>query len=240
MTRYWYCSTMITRRVKNLVKDGLPNVFSCDEAVTSYCIICVFALLINKVSLQDVNVAEGVTGGSVVLPCATNQTEHKLSGLFVQWRHNDSLNVCDIIEGTCSLQHQDFTYKNRAETFPTEYKKGNFSIKLNNLTQTDAGGYWCYILHLDDQVILITQLTIKVHTDEQTKEENGNQARERLLWIIFAVLGVFMLCLVLCIIWKKRCEEPSRPVVTPVVKYMPCQNNTKVHENGNVSKSAQE
>nr|XP_055074614.1 CD276 antigen homolog [Misgurnus anguillicaudatus] len=124
-----------------------------------YSIICVFALLINKVSLQDVNVVEGVTGGSVVLPCATSETEHKLSEFTVHWRHNGSLPVCAIIEGKISLQAQDFNYKNRTETFPTEYEKGNFSIKLNNLACTDAGNYQCFILHSSEEVI--TQLIIK-------------------------------------------------------------------------------
>lgn len=213
---------------------------------TSYSIICVFALLSNKVSVQDGNVVavSGVTGGSVVLPCATSQTEHKLSDITVQWRKDDSLLVCAIIEGTFSLQHQHLNYKNRTESFPTEYKKGNFSIKLNNLTQTDAGGYWCYITHLEEQVTLITQLTIKEATGhtcgEKPPEENENQARETHLWkILIPVFCVFMLCLVLCIIWKKRCKDPFRQDWSPV-RYIACRKKTEVHGNGNESRYALE
>ncbi|XP_073721781.1 V-set domain-containing T-cell activation inhibitor 1-like [Misgurnus anguillicaudatus] len=181
-----------------------------------YCIICVFALLINKVSLQDGNVVEGVTGGSVVLPCATNYIEHKLSEFTVQWRHNGSLNVCAIIKGKFSPQAQDFTYKNRTETFPTEYKKGNFSIKLNNLACTDAGNYLCYIIPSYEQVI--TQLIIKestVHMGKQPTEENGNQGT-----IVLIVFCVLILCLVLCI-----------PLI---LKKMRKNDDSKRHVNGNI------
>ncbi|XP_073721761.1 uncharacterized protein [Misgurnus anguillicaudatus] len=185
-------------------------------------IICVFGPL--KVSLQDVNVAVGVTGGSVILPCVTSEIEHKLSDINVRWRHNGSLIVFDILHGNGSVENQNSGYKNRAESFPTEYKKGNFSLKLNNLTHTDGGNYLCYILHSSEEVI--TQLTINesaVHMEEQPTEGNENQARETHSRIIFTVLGVFMLCLVLCItfyiIWKKR--SPDRNMS---FKYFRCKD----------------
>ncbi|XP_073721747.1 uncharacterized protein [Misgurnus anguillicaudatus] len=193
----------------------------------SYCIICVFALLINKVSLQAVNVVEGVTGGSVVLPCATSEIEHKLSDIIVHWIHNDRLHVCDIIQGTFSLQDQDLNFKNRVESFPTEYEKGNFSLKLNNLTHADAGEYWCYIIHLEEQVTLITQLIIKestVHDEEQPTEENKNQARETHLWMILTPVFSFfiLLCIVLCIIfiWKKKFKT-NRSRLSPPKRTLP-------------------
>ncbi|XP_065115836.1 T-cell surface glycoprotein CD4-like [Paramisgurnus dabryanus] len=207
----------------------------------TFCIICVFALLINKVSLQGVNVVEGVTGGSVVLPCATNETKHKLSDIIVHWRHNDSLPVCAIIKGTFSLQDQVFTYKNRVESFPTEYKKGNFSLKLNNLKHADAGEYLCFILHSSEQLTLITQLTIKestVQIGEKPTEENGNQARETESPFFFAFLGVLILsCLALCVLFicKKRCEGGDYPHVVYDLRVKgniePHSNSTSVPEN---------
>ncbi|XP_065115845.1 uncharacterized protein [Paramisgurnus dabryanus] len=205
--------------------------------IMSFCIICVFALLINKVSLQDVNDdVEGVTGGSVVLPCATSEIQHKLSDINVHWRHNDSLIVCDIVRGKFSLQHQDFTYKNRVETFPTEYERGNFSLKLNNLTHTDAGHYQCFIKHSSEQVI--TQLTINEATGqmgEKPTEENENQARETHLWKILTPVLVVFIFLVLCVlfIWKKKCKEPEVPLPGRNLSHIDlCHNNTKVHGNG--------
>nr|XP_055073082.1 uncharacterized protein LOC129453048 [Misgurnus anguillicaudatus] len=186
-------------------------------AAVGYCIICVFALLMNKVSLQDVDVVVGVTGGSVILPCAANEIEHKLSDIIVHWRHNDSLTVYDIIKGKFSLQGQDLNYKNRVESFPTEYEKGNFSLKLNNLTHADAGDYLCFITHSSEQ--LTTKLIINestVHKGEQTTEENGNQARETHLWMILTPVLVFfiLLCIVL-FIWKEICKTHRSGLSTP-------------------------
>ncbi|KAL0159839.1 hypothetical protein M9458_043564, partial [Cirrhinus mrigala] len=45
---------------------------------------------------------------------------------------------------------QDPQYNNRAETFPDEYLRGNYSIKLNNLTHADAGKYTYFITPSDE------------------------------------------------------------------------------------------
>uniref|UniRef100_A0A8C1WN09 Ig-like domain-containing protein n=1 Tax=Cyprinus carpio TaxID=7962 RepID=A0A8C1WN09_CYPCA len=110
----------------------------------SFC-ICVFmcAVMLNKVCLQVT--VEGKAGGSAVLPCSSIDNGLKNEDITVYWRHNSSQNVYDIIEGKGSVEKQDPAYKNRAETFPKEYMKGNFSLKLNNLQYNDAGKYICYI-----------------------------------------------------------------------------------------------
>uniref|UniRef100_A0A672L7Y7 Ig-like domain-containing protein n=1 Tax=Sinocyclocheilus grahami TaxID=75366 RepID=A0A672L7Y7_SINGR len=86
----------------------------------------------------------GVIGGSVVLPCSSTEPDQDTE---VHWRQNGSKIVYDIIKGEDSVEQQDPRYKNRAETFPEEYKRGNFSIKLNDLQHTDAGKYMCLIAH---------------------------------------------------------------------------------------------
>ncbi len=103
---------------------------------------------INSVSLQIT--VEANIGGSVVLPCflAKRELNHlKLQDVIVYWRHNSSNIVHDIINGEDSVDQQDPRFKNRTETFPDEYLKGNFSLKLNNLQHSDAGQYICYITH---------------------------------------------------------------------------------------------
>lgn len=79
------------------------------------------------------------------MPCSSIGNGLKNEDVTVYWRHNSSQNVYDIIEGKGSVEKQDPAYKNRAETFPNEYMKGNFSLKLNNLQYNDAGKYVCYI-----------------------------------------------------------------------------------------------
>lgn len=103
------------------------------------------------VSLQVTVHREGVIGGSVVLPCSSSGHHYKLQEIDVSWRHNDSEIVYDIVKGEDSLAEQDPRYKNRAETFPSEYERRNFSIRLKNLTYTDAGEFSCLITPSNEQ-----------------------------------------------------------------------------------------
>ncbi|KAF4097857.1 hypothetical protein G5714_021865 [Onychostoma macrolepis] len=124
--------------------------------------ICVFAVLINKVCLQVT--VEAVIGGSVVLPCSSAEHDLKLQDVDVSWRHNGSKNVCDLIPHSNSLETQDLRYKNRTKTFPEEYERRNFSIKLSGLTHADAGEYICLITPSDEQetVELIINMSLQV------------------------------------------------------------------------------
>ncbi|XP_050960557.1 CD276 antigen homolog [Labeo rohita] len=80
----------------------------------------------------------------------TSQVQFFIKGIDVSWRHNDSKIVCDIIPCSTLPVTQDPEYENRVETFPQEYLRGNFSIKLNNLKHTDGGQYICYIKNVDE------------------------------------------------------------------------------------------
>ncbi|XDV22036.1 hypothetical protein PO909_027009 [Leuciscus waleckii] len=102
---------------------------------------------------------EGNIGGFAVLPCSSIDNGFKHEDITVYWRHNSSQNVYDILEGKGSVEKQDLAYKNRAETFPNEYMKGNFSLKLNKLQYSDAGKYVCYITNAHQNPS--TQLFIK-------------------------------------------------------------------------------
>uniref|UniRef100_A0A8C1IY01 Ig-like domain-containing protein n=1 Tax=Cyprinus carpio TaxID=7962 RepID=A0A8C1IY01_CYPCA len=90
-------------------------------------------------------------GGSVVLPCSSAEHDLKLQDTDVHWRHNGRICIYDIIKGKDRIEEQDTRYKNRTKTFPEEYVRGNFSIKLSGLTHADAGTYICYITPSDEQ-----------------------------------------------------------------------------------------
>ncbi|XP_016365869.1 uncharacterized protein LOC107706620 [Sinocyclocheilus rhinocerous] len=174
--------------------------------------VCLFAVLINKVSL-DVTV-EGVTGGSVVLPCSSTEHDLKLQDTDVHWRHNGSKIVFDIIKADESLEKQDQWYKNRAETFPEEYVRGNFSIKLSGLTHADAGKYICLITPSDEQetVELIINdffvaepTTEKVNkTIDQEIQEETRPVEKSWLWILVGTLLTILSILVIVIIFRKK------------------------------------
>ncbi len=108
---------------------------------------CVFTMTFSIISVSlDVKVV-GFTGGSVVLPCSSAKHDLKLQDIHVFWRDKDSEAIYDLIKGKDALEKQDPRYKNRTQTFPEEYERGNFSIKLNNLTHADAGELNCFITH---------------------------------------------------------------------------------------------
>ncbi|KAF4093413.1 hypothetical protein AMELA_G00001730, partial [Ameiurus melas] len=96
-----------------------------------------FLLLIHTVSVECVPVG-GFKGESVILPCSLEQ---KPKTVF--WRYNDSRTVCDISGGEARCKDQDQVYKDRVTISQSEMEKGNFSIMLRNLKETDAGLYTC-------------------------------------------------------------------------------------------------
>uniref|UniRef100_A0A8C1MVW2 Ig-like domain-containing protein n=1 Tax=Cyprinus carpio TaxID=7962 RepID=A0A8C1MVW2_CYPCA len=94
----------------------------------------------SEVSLQET--VGGFIGGSAVLPCSPEEPLHTIQDITVLWRQG-SQNVYDIVNGQGSVEGQDPQFKNRVESFPKEYLRENFSIKLKNLQHADAGKYLC-------------------------------------------------------------------------------------------------
>lgn len=109
--------------------------------VRCWVIYLLFLHLIDKVSLQFV----GVVGGSVILPCSYQERELKPEEMNVFWRYSQSKVVFNIEKGSPSIKKQDAMFKDRIESFPSEYMEGNFSIRLLNLMPTDAGQFLCGI-----------------------------------------------------------------------------------------------
>uniref|UniRef100_A0A8C2EDY0 Ig-like domain-containing protein n=1 Tax=Cyprinus carpio TaxID=7962 RepID=A0A8C2EDY0_CYPCA len=172
-----------------------------------------WALKINfNLSLQVT--VEGFIGGSVVLPCSSDDHDHKLQDTDVHWRHNGSIYVYDIINGKDSNEEQDPRYKNRTKTFPEEYARGNFSIKFSGLTHADAGKYICYITTLDEQetveliingcsnvVFSPTTEEGNTRTDEETRPDSVEKSW---LWILVATLLTVLSVLFIVIIFRKK------------------------------------
>ncbi|XP_056125765.1 uncharacterized protein LOC130103541 isoform X2 [Rhinichthys klamathensis goyatoka] len=180
--------------------------------------ICVFAVLINKVCLQET--VEAVIGGSVLLPCSSTEEDHKLRDINVFWRHNGSKIVCDIIPSSHSLEKQDPEYKNRIETFPEEYERGNFSIKLNKLIYADGGKYTCLITHSSDASYPTVQLIIMESTagkrtvsteQEKQGETELNSVETSSPWLWVGIASVFIVIVIGFIVaWRIRKNSSSR------------------------------
>ncbi|CAM4654293.1 unnamed protein product [Leuciscus chuanchicus] len=136
------------------------------------CIVLVpLLMVINEASLVTV---EGLIGGSVLLPCSSEAPPITVQGITINWKCDDRVKVFDINEGKVSGEGQDPAYKNRAETFPEEYKNGNFSLGLNNLQYSDRGKYQCYIV--EESIIRTVELLIEVPSQDPVKGYIGGSA----------------------------------------------------------------
>ncbi|KAF4097916.1 CD276 antigen homolog [Onychostoma macrolepis] len=142
-------------------------------------------LLANEVCLQESVV--GFIGGSAVVPCSSKKPPLATEGIDVRWRHKYDLSVYDIVKGKVFVEGQDPQYKNRAESFPEEYLRGNFSIKLNNLQLTDAGKYKCYIM-MEESVICV-ELLIEKRPERQLPGE-GTKPRPEMIVMIISILCI--------------------------------------------------
>ncbi|KAK7127047.1 hypothetical protein R3I94_018283 [Phoxinus phoxinus] len=158
------------------------------------CFICVFAVLINKVSLQkNGSTVKAVIGGSVLLPCSSTEHDLELQDFDVLWRHNDSETVYDLIKGQDSVAGQNQRYKNRTETFSKEYEKGNFSLKLINLQYTDAGEFTCYITHPSYPKQEIVQLLINESTEQENQGPETQPSKNIIIVISVCIVIVIVI-----------------------------------------------
>ncbi|KAK9967180.1 hypothetical protein ABG768_001591 [Culter alburnus] len=129
------------------------------------CFIYVLVLLIDTASLH--RLVEGVEGGSVVMPCSKRSIVLEEKHLTVHWRHNDTRNVYDIIQGEVSVKEQDPAYKNRAEVLAKELKKGQIFLKITDLQLSDRGTFLCFVpdlrLYHSTQLVVKEKLHVKSH-----------------------------------------------------------------------------
>ncbi|XP_069037849.1 myelin-oligodendrocyte glycoprotein-like [Lepisosteus oculatus] len=84
-------------------------------------------------------------GDEVLLPCSVDSTV-SLQELEVEWRRTDSeVLVLLFSEGASRPESQHQSYRGRAELFPQEIPRGNFSLRLANVTAEDSGVYRCAV-----------------------------------------------------------------------------------------------
>uniref|UniRef100_A0AAR2JLR2 Ig-like domain-containing protein n=1 Tax=Pygocentrus nattereri TaxID=42514 RepID=A0AAR2JLR2_PYGNA len=125
--------------------------------------LCCRCLITLTLALEET--VEAVEGRNVLLPCLYSGDIPKSKEVDVAWRYNDDKNVHDIIEGNVYVDNQDPVFKNRTESFPDAYGKGNFSIRLSRVSGSDNGTYSCLLTFASDTLYI--KLHVKVRPPDQ-------------------------------------------------------------------------
>ncbi|XP_036420119.1 CD276 antigen homolog [Colossoma macropomum] len=143
--------------------------------------------------LQDV---ESFVGDVVILPCS-NSDKALLRKLRAFWRFRDSSTVYDVIESRASLDDQDALFRGRVDSFPDEWAKGNFSIKLSSVKKTDGGTYTCFLPAINTQasVYLTVKDTPRVPPVTSEPKNTNVHTRPGNLLLFLALLFAFHFCM---------------------------------------------
>lgn len=155
--------------------------------------------LIDKVSLQDPPDIVGYAGDSVILPCLYQEKVLKPEQMNVFWRYNENIIVFNIEKGIPSTNRQNAMFKDRIDSFPSEYANGNFSLRLSNLELTDKGQFSCSIpdVFLKKKLMLLvrepptTVLTATASTPKQKPDTRNSSIKVPADGIVTFLIVVF-------------------------------------------------
>ncbi|KAM9396910.1 uncharacterized protein ACWYII_032464 isoform 1-T1 [Salvelinus alpinus] len=146
--------------------------------------VCVILLIGPQVSSQ-VNV-EGFKGDNVILPCT--YIEKALKNLNIFWETADDVTVYSIIDGKADLSKQNSQFRDRTSMFSDEWTKGNFSLLLTDLKDSDSGSYLCFIPTGD--VLCQVELSVQEKpTPEPTNSSTVSLRGQNLSPFLFLLLS---------------------------------------------------
>ncbi|XP_029028541.1 myelin-oligodendrocyte glycoprotein-like [Betta splendens] len=93
---------------------------------------------------------QAVVGDDVILPCHM-EPPVDVTTLTVEWTTRNGAVVHKFESRKDNTDIQNDTFKGRTSLFHDEMHKGNISLKLINVTLTDAGNYTCFVRKLIQQ-----------------------------------------------------------------------------------------
>ncbi|XP_071335700.1 uncharacterized protein [Trachinotus anak] len=101
-------------------------------------------------------IIKGFIGDNILLPCVYPGIYPPPQMVNVYWRDKDNNVMLDIISGVQNMKSQSNNFSGRVISSSDQYWKGNFSIVLQNVQESDTGVYECNIpaVDLEDRVQL--------------------------------------------------------------------------------------
>ncbi|XP_043954851.1 uncharacterized protein LOC122821060 isoform X2 [Gambusia affinis] len=104
----------------------------------------------------------------------------------------------------------DPKYQNRTSMFHDEFKKGNISLKLTNVSKEDGGNYTCFVPKLQSQV---RKGNVTLYVGENGAPDivigpEGPDGGVNVGWVVVVVVGGFVLLILIfitiCVVRRPR------------------------------------
>ncbi|XP_028646273.1 butyrophilin-like protein 8 [Erpetoichthys calabaricus] len=149
----------------------------------------VFLLPAVHVQANDCPPLTAIIGETVQIPCSLNtEVSLKTEDISVEWTANESLMVYAFVKGKDKLINQEPQFKGRTQLFTSELLRGNFSLRLSNVSvRDDKGEFKCIYSGAGDT----NRTDLSKHCLLVTGQNTSNE--EVVLEIVMSVLGTVVL-----------------------------------------------
>uniref|UniRef100_A0A8C4XDV2 CD276 antigen homolog n=1 Tax=Erpetoichthys calabaricus TaxID=27687 RepID=A0A8C4XDV2_ERPCA len=103
-----------------------------------------FVFLLPAVHVQDNKYLTAIIGETVQILCSLNTTESlKTENISVEWATSEGLIIHSFVKGVDNLSNQAPQFEGRTQLFRHELSRGNFSLRLSNVSVADEGEFVC-------------------------------------------------------------------------------------------------
>ncbi|XP_072409715.1 uncharacterized protein [Chiloscyllium punctatum] len=116
----------------------------------------------------------GFLGEQVVLPC-TYKGNGPVSHLWVIWKTPKMETLYEFLDGSDDLSKPDSQFENRTDLFKDQLERGNWSVLISDLRESDQGEYYCQIYKRTGVQHFLEQrdrvyLSVRVHSTQGPSE----------------------------------------------------------------------
>ncbi|KAK2857054.1 hypothetical protein Q5P01_005789 [Channa striata] len=112
-------------------------------SLTSIYLFSILAIVRCEVEVQ------AYLGEDVLLPCVYSRISPVPETGSIFWRDKDNNAMLNVIRKETTESFECRNFRGRVKGFPDQYRKGNFSIILKNVSLLDRGAYECHVPAVD-------------------------------------------------------------------------------------------